>query len=104
MKKLKSFELRKRYDNVLCCSWCWNPRQEQEYPPRIRPELAPPVQSPEPPAVEAPFCELYNRQMIGGAWRGGCAYPGTYFGYNVGPVLVQNPDTFEPTEFVPEIL
>lgn len=102
-KKVRSFELKRRYDNVLCCEWCWNPRHPQEYPAKIRPELPPVLIAPEPEGIEGEFCELYNRQMIGGAWRGGCALPGTYFGYGVGPVLVHNPAEFDPDEFVPEV-
>lgn len=105
-KKIKSFEISRRYDNVLCCRFCYNPRHSSEYPPRIQPELPPSIISPQPAELTLGegYCELYRRQMIPGIVFPGCALPGSFYGYQVGPILVPNPDTFEPTEFIPEIL
>jgi hypothetical protein len=93
-KKMKSFEMFKRYDGVLCCEVCWNPRHPQEYPPRIQPEMPPKIVAPEPAGITLPYCELFHRQMIPGIWYGGCALPGSSFGSGVSAVLVDDPDTF----------
>lgn len=93
-KKFKSFEMKIRYDNLICCPYCYNPRHPQEYPPKIRPEIPPKLIMPEAPDIYLPQCDLYHRQMVPGVFYPGCGVPGLGYGAGVQPVLVEDPDSY----------
>lgn len=96
-KKLKSYEAKRRYDNLILCKQCWNPKHPREYPPIIRPDVAPVLVAPPPPERDYVGCELFYTQGVPGRGRPGC----WIIGRNFGQAIV-SPDLPEPTNNLDE--
>jgi len=47
-QKRKSYELRKRWDGIMACKRCWEPRQPQDFVRGIPDNMSPPWTRPDP--------------------------------------------------------
>lgn len=92
-KKMKASQLKPRYDGVICCPKCWNPKHPQEYAPVIRQDIPVSLSSPPPPELTYPGCELWHTQAIPGYAYPGCMIPARNY-LNTG---LLNPDSLPGT-------
>src|ERR1017187_9375651 len=73
----KSFQLQMRWDGVMVCYQCWEPRQPQDFVRGVADKIAPPWTRPEQQDIFRGICDLVNKQGVVGYAVVGCAIIGT---------------------------